>query len=260
MQDYLLAIANREIAWISSFGNSNPSKDVFASETQNSTDAHISLYQKFSSLIAYLVPKNKELATSHLWHWDVHSGNIFVEDDRITSIIDWQETWTGPLFLQFRHPKLVDYDGEVLLRLPDHYESLDQGDEKARIRKQVEKSIVLYSYETDTRTINPLLNEILGMHYGRTIRETIQFASNTWDRDIIPFRQSLIQIERSVYSSYLKCGRILLTYIQFIGTGMDSALIFLVRYTLQKWSCEIIIESARVGTSELISGARYLDS
>jgi hypothetical protein len=58
-----------------------------------------------------------------------------VEGGRIVSLIDWQNAWAGPLFLQFRHPKLVDYNGEVRLKLPENYESLEEGDEKARIRK-----------------------------------------------------------------------------------------------------------------------------
>jgi len=98
----------------------------------------------------------------------------------------------------------VDYNGEVLLRLPENYERLEEGDEKARIRKQVEKSIVLYTYETETEKTNPFLSEILRIHHGRTRRVTVEFAANTWDGDIIPFRQCLIRIERFVYSSLEK--------------------------------------------------------
>ncbi|MCJ1357536.1 MAG: Phosphotransferase enzyme [Icmadophila ericetorum] len=196
-QDYLTAIANREIAWISSFAVPKPPKDIFvASEAQNSPSHHISLYKMFLHIIPYLFPKKKKLSHSTLWHWDIHSANLFVEGNRITSLIDWQDTWVGPLFLQYRHPKLVDYNGEVLLKLPENYESLEEGDGKARTRKQVEKSIVLYTYETETDKNNPLLSEILRIHHGRTRRETVQFAANTWDGDIIPFRQCLIRIER----------------------------------------------------------------
>ncbi|CZR51218.1 probable FMP29 Found in Mitochondrial Proteome [Phialocephala subalpina] len=196
-QDYLTAIVNREIAWISSFAVPKPPKDIFvASEAQNSPSSHVSLYKMFLRILPYLLPKNKALSGSTLWHWDIHSANLFVEGNRITSLIDWQDTWAGPLFLQFRHPKLVDFNGEVLLKLPENYESLEEGDEKARTRKQVEKSIVLYTYETETDKQNPLLSEILRIHHGRTRRETVQFAANTWDGDIIPFRQCLIRIER----------------------------------------------------------------
>ncbi|KAK0109425.1 Phosphotransferase enzyme [Cadophora gregata] len=196
-QDYLKSIANREIAWLRSFAVPKPPNDVFLpSEAQNSPSSHISLYEMFLRMVPYLLPKKKELSKSTLWHWDLHSANIFVEGNRITSIIDWQDTWAGPLFLQFRHPKLADYNGEVLLKLPDDYEILE-GDEKARTRNQVEKSIVLYHYETETESVNPLLSEILRIHQGRTRRETVQFAANTWDGDILPFRQCLIRLERN---------------------------------------------------------------
>ncbi|TVY81629.1 Altered inheritance of mitochondria protein, partial [Lachnellula suecica] len=195
-QCYLTAIANREIAWISNFADPKPPNDIFvASEAQNSPGSHIALYKMFLYTIPYILPPQKELSIATLWHWDIHSANLFVEGNRITSLIDWQDTWAGPLFLQFRHPKLVDYNGKVLLKLPQNYESL-KGDEKARTRKQVEKSIVLYNYETETDTKNPLLGEILRMHHGRPRRETVQFAANTWDGDIIPFRQCLIRLER----------------------------------------------------------------
>ncbi|KAH7370626.1 kinase-like domain-containing protein [Rhexocercosporidium sp. MPI-PUGE-AT-0058] len=195
-QDYLTAIARREIAWIRSFAVPKSPNDIFvASEAQNSPNSHISLYKMFLRIIPYLLPEEKKLSVSTLWHWDLHSANLFVEGNRITSLIDWQDTWAGPLFFQFRHPKLVDYNGEMLLKLPENYERLE-GDEKARTRKQVEKSIVLYTYETETDTKNVLLKEILHMHHGRPRRETVLFAANTWDGDIIPFRQCLIRLER----------------------------------------------------------------
>ena len=203
--DYLTAIANREIAWISSFAVAKQPNDIFvASKAQNSPNAHISLYQMFLRIIPYLFTKNEALSSSNLWHWDIHSANLFVEGNQITSLIDWQDTWAGPLFLQFRHPKVVDFNGEVMLKLPENYERLEDGDEKARIRKQVEKSIVLYTYETATDKTNPLLSEILRIHYGRTRRELVQFAANTWDGDIIPFRQCLIRIERFVHSFFFE--------------------------------------------------------
>ena len=84
----------------------------------------------FLHTIPYLFPKNETLSRSTLWHWYIYSANFFAEGNRITSLIDWQDIWAGPLFLQLRHPKLVDYNGEVLLKLPDNYESLEEGHEK----------------------------------------------------------------------------------------------------------------------------------
>lgn len=121
--------------------------------------------------------------------------------EKVTSLIDWQDVWAGPLFLQAKHPRLVDYDGEMMLKLPENYEALEDEDEKARIQTQVEKSIVLRAYETDTKNANPILDKIFHLPRGRTRRDTVQISSNTWDGDILPFRQCLIWIVRYVLVS-----------------------------------------------------------
>ena len=149
----------------------------------------------------YLLPTG-ELSRPTLWHWDLHAPNIFVNDNRVTALIDWQDTWIGPLFLQARHPRLIDYNGEVLLRLPQHYDNLKDEDERARIRTQVEKSIVLWAYETETKKENSILNDIFHIFQGRTRREVVDFSSNTWDGDIIPFRQCLIRVVRYVTPAF----------------------------------------------------------
>jgi hypothetical protein len=87
-----------------------------------------------------------------------------------------------------------------MLRLPENFNALDNEDEKARIREQVEKSIVLWVYETETRKSNPVLHDIFHIYQGRTRRDTVEFSANTWDGDIIPFRQCLIRIARYVRS------------------------------------------------------------
>ncbi|KAL3410389.1 hypothetical protein V8F44DRAFT_666147 [Aspergillus fumigatus] len=60
--------------------------------------------------------------------------------------MDWQDNWAGPLFLQARH-------------------------ERALIRAQVEKSIVLWAYETNTKRTDPVLHEIFGLANARTRKE-----------------------------------------------------------------------------------------
>lgn len=149
-------------------------------------------------MVDQLLPSDEKLIRSALWHWDMHASNIFVEKDRVSAIIDWQDAWAGPLFVQARHPALVDYDGEVILRLPEHYEGTKDADEKARVRSQVERSIVLHAYESDTRKTNPILHEVYHLPLGRNRKDTINFSGNTWDGDIIPFRQCLIRVARYV--------------------------------------------------------------
>lgn len=86
-----------------------------------------------------------------------------------------------------------------MVRLPESYDALEDGDEKNRIRIQVEKSIVLWTYETETKNTNSILYDILHINQGRTRRDTVDFSDNTWDGDIIPFRQCLIRIARYVW-------------------------------------------------------------
>lgn len=85
-----------------------------------------------------------------------------------------------------------------MMRLPESYDALEDEDEKSRVRTQVEKSIVLWTYETETKDTNPILHDILHIDQGRTRRDTVDFSANTWDGDIIPFRQCLIRIARCV--------------------------------------------------------------
>jgi len=81
-------------------------------EAQRSSDAHIALHKKLQDVADYLLPGNEELVKSTIWHWEVHAPNVFVDRDKITSLIDWQDAWAGPLFLQAQQPRLVDYNGK----------------------------------------------------------------------------------------------------------------------------------------------------
>lgn len=101
------------------------------------------------------------------------------------------------MFLQAREPGLVRYDGPVVLELPDHYKDAD-ATEKEQMRTQVEKSLVLWAYETETEDINPDVHEIFHIPHGRTRREIVDFAADTWNGDVIPFRQCLIRLARHV--------------------------------------------------------------
>lgn len=52
-------------------------------------------------------------------------------------------------------------------------------DERALIRAQVEKSIVLWAYETNTKRTDPVLHEIFGLANARTRKEMVIFSTNT---------------------------------------------------------------------------------
>ncbi|KAG4434115.1 hypothetical protein IFR05_010395 [Cadophora sp. M221] len=172
-QDYLKAIGQREIAWIGSHAVQKPPGSLFAmSEAQRTPEAHVVLYRKFLDVAEYLLPKGDQIRPT-LWHWDIHAPNIFVHEGHVTALIDWQDIWVGPF-----------------------YDALEDGDEKTRIRTQVEKSIVFWTYENETKNTNSILHEILSIGQARTRRDIVDFSANTWDGDIIPFRQYLIRIAR----------------------------------------------------------------
>jgi hypothetical protein len=81
---------------------------------------------------AHILPKDSSAHSPVLWHSDLHTSNIFVEPlepTRITCIIDWQAVHVAPLFMQVRHPALLDFDGPVpeglkLPPLPKNYDQL----------------------------------------------------------------------------------------------------------------------------------------
>ncbi|CAI7631335.1 unnamed protein product [Penicillium palitans] len=79
-----------------------------------------------------LSPEDKEISKPVLWHPDLHGDNIFVNPDRpteILSIIDWQAVNLSPLFLQARHPALIEFEGPFpeglqSIRLPANFDQL----------------------------------------------------------------------------------------------------------------------------------------
>lgn len=192
----MAALAYREQEWIERYAVPRSADDPLVTSTaQNSPNAHLSLLQKFLQVAPYLLPTDGSIVASTIWHTDLHPGNLFVNEDRITGVIDWQGAWAGPLALQGRHPRLVDHHGDIILKPPANFKDL-KPDEKAQLRKQIASSIVLFFYELETAKLNPGLDGVLRLQLGRVRCEPISFASDTWNYDILPFRKSLINVER----------------------------------------------------------------
>ncbi|PYH64433.1 phosphotransferase family protein [Aspergillus vadensis CBS 113365] len=193
---YIQALANREASWIAKHAKSRSQNDpLFTSISQNNPAEHLSLLQKYLTLSPNLIPHDNDITGSFLWHTDLRTPNIFVDDTgHITSIIDWQSTWTGPLFLEGRHPHFLDYNGEIILKPPKNFKHLDE-DTQRDLRDQISKSILLYLYEKNTSKKNPLLDKVLRYPNCKILTHPIHFVGNTWDGDILPLRESLIQIQ-----------------------------------------------------------------
>ncbi|PYH40452.1 phosphotransferase family protein [Aspergillus saccharolyticus JOP 1030-1] len=195
-QDYVLSLAHREEAWIQQYATPRAEDDpLVTSATQNSPSSHISLLRKYRKVAPYLLPNNPTVVAPYIWHTDLHAGNIFVCDSKISSIIDWQGLWAAPLILQARHPRLVEYSGEVILKAPENFKQLDPA-VKIRIRGLISSSILLYLYEKQIAKELPLLDKVLRFDHGRTRCNPILFVGDTWDDELLPLRESLIRLER----------------------------------------------------------------
>lgn len=143
----------------------------------------------------YLLPTDDpDLVASTIWHTDLHAGNLFVDKGHITSVIDWQQAWAGPLVLQGRHSRLVNYDGDIILKPPPNFKELEPS-EKARLKKQIASSRILHLYELQTAKRNTSLNKVFRLKLGQVRCQPISFVGDTWDDDILPLRESLINVE-----------------------------------------------------------------
>lgn len=189
-------MGRREIAWIKNYAVPKPPSEAYLiSKAQNCPEAHLNLLEKFLNVVPYLMDFNPELMRSTLWHTDLHSSNVFVNDGQITAIIDWQGSWAGPLFLQAQPPPLVEYQGNVLLKRPDNFDSLTP-EQKAEIKRKIFRSTLFQLYLVETEKSNHLLTRAFHIDHGKTKRLPIELAGNTWDDDIVSFRESLIHVQK----------------------------------------------------------------
>ena len=189
-------MGRREIAWINEYAVPRASDDpLLTSMAQNSPETHIALLEKFIGVAPYLLALDHRLLSPNIWHTDLHSSNLFIDHGRISSVIDWQGVWAGPLLLQAQPPELVAYQGDMIFKRPKNFEDLDDVS-KSEVKQQIFKSTLLQLYLIETKEKNPRLAEAFDLDHGKTRRFPFLFAGNTWDDDIVAFRESLINVER----------------------------------------------------------------
>ncbi|KAE8334710.1 hypothetical protein BDV24DRAFT_156639 [Aspergillus arachidicola] len=187
----------RGLSWIQKHAIPRSLNDLlFVSYSQNDPAEHISLLQRYLSVAPHLIPQEQDILGSFLWHPDLRTPNIFVDDDsgHITIIIDWQSARAGPLFPEGRYPDFLDYSGDLMLELPENFKQLDENTQSA-VKDKVTNSILLYLYENYTVERNPILSKVFRYPNGKTITDPIRFIGNTWNRDILPLQESLIRIQ-----------------------------------------------------------------
>ncbi|GBF63694.1 altered inheritance of mitochondria protein 9 [Trichophyton mentagrophytes] len=91
-----------------------------------SKEKKIRALQAYMEIVDHLLPDDKSIKGSHLWHNDLHAENIFVNPDNpseISGIIDWQTTELAPLYDHTIEPYFLEYQGPRmtgdLLQQPD---------------------------------------------------------------------------------------------------------------------------------------------
>ncbi|CDM36459.1 hypothetical protein DTO013E5_6890 [Penicillium roqueforti] len=134
LEDYAFARANRELACLQTFSKFPRPQGLFygPGQYQPTAQRKQETLQNFLKIAKFLSPKDKEISKPVLWHPDLHGDNIFVNPDQpteIISIIDWQAVNLSPLFLQARHPALIEFEGPIpeglkAISLPDNFNEL----------------------------------------------------------------------------------------------------------------------------------------
>lgn len=139
-QQYAISLACQEIEWIKQYATPRPHGDpLMSSASQNSPEHHISLRQKYLKVARFLLPEDPALVAPHIWHTDLYPGNLFVSEGRISCVIYWQGIRAAPLLLRARHPRLVDYKGDIVLKPPANFNDLDS-EQKKTLREKMSKS------------------------------------------------------------------------------------------------------------------------
>lgn len=100
---------------------------------QPTREKKLKAVESYLTRLQYLLLPFESVASSHLWHNDLHEGNIIVNPSNLTEIvglIDWQSTEAALLYFQARRLHLMDYAGPSVrglerLRLQATNEELD---------------------------------------------------------------------------------------------------------------------------------------
>lgn len=85
---------------------------------------------------------------------------------------------------------------------PENFDELSL-EKQDHLRRQIASSTLhqLYHYETKQR--NPGLAAVFDMEHGKSRRLPIERAGDTWEDDLVSFRETLINIEKYYNESTL---------------------------------------------------------
>ena len=166
-------------------------------DSQEDPACHIDLLNRCIKVAPHLEPAG-HCALPLLWHEDLSLQNIMVSDEddpQILALLDWQNSWIGPLYLQFCEPTFLQLDfllpdekPSQLYKRPLIDEDIPLAEESARLRKRYLESL---------NNAFPL-EDILSIPYAKLQKLLIQESGRSWTsrNGIISFRQGLINLWR----------------------------------------------------------------
>ncbi|RAL12777.1 phosphotransferase family protein [Aspergillus homomorphus CBS 101889] len=201
-QEYLAAVASREIARIQNAHSGLRNVTVPPGKTQQKRDNHIKLLGQFLAVLPHILPP-AEILSPVLLHPDLHSDNIFVDASdptQISSIIDWQAVHAAPLFMQTKFPSIFNCDdiypwGAVQPQLPNDYDSLSQ-EAKKQAEDKVDRLRLKKFYELASRTFNPALIHAMDQMRNENDPTTFIFyiVGQSFEDGPLPLTELLIQV------------------------------------------------------------------
>jgi lysyl-tRNA synthetase class 2 len=145
---------------------------------------------KYLKIASHLVPAEEDLHRSTLWHPDLHLGNIFVEDNKIVNIIDWQGCTSLPLFLTCRIPKFLRIDGPLLFDLPPAANLTIREKEENLARYQL--THLQKFYVSKLRHLDDKIFRALSYPHALTRQQLVDFAGSTWEDDGLFLLQEML--------------------------------------------------------------------
>ncbi|WEW56890.1 hypothetical protein PRK78_002347 [Emydomyces testavorans] len=154
-----------------------------------SKEKKIAAINGYLKVVKYLLPLDKSIQTSHIWHDDLHAGNIFVNPDNppeILGFIDWQAAELAPLYHHVLEPYVLDYDGPPLdsvLHRPSLEEVKKLFGSDAISQKKAEKLFAEMSLVALFRRLVQKTNQQL--FRGLQFRETLNFNLLLFARNLL---------------------------------------------------------------------------
>ncbi|KAL9101968.1 MAG: hypothetical protein Q9163_002826 [Psora crenata] len=215
-EDYVIAIARREIECIMTLQEFPRPQGLFYGPGQYRPTATSKLLAltNYLKVSKHLLPKEESFQASIIWHSDLHTNNIFVNPEKpteIVGIIDWQSVHLSPLFLQARHPALLEFNGPIpeglsRIELPENFDEMSADEQKqAKILRSAQSLYKLY--EVELRQRNEDISRAL--QYRETLACKITALAGSLFSDGEPIVNGMLMaVERE--------------WLNIVGTGPDG--------------------------------------